>query len=147
MKAKDYLKQLQRLDTVIKQKKDELRDLHEESQCVSGIDYSKEKVQSSHTAEAPFVPITEKIIELEKAIGAEIKRFVEEKHIIINQIQGLKNPKHIDMLYKHYVEFKRLEVVAVEMNYTYQYARELHGSALQEFEKTYKILLNSYNDL
>lgn len=147
MKAKDYLKRLRKLDVVIKQKKHELTDLRKEAQCVSGIDYSREKVQSSHSSEAPFVPATEKIIELEKEINAEIKHFVEEKHMIISQIQGLNDPRHIDMLYKRYVEFKRLEMIAAEMDYTCQYARELHGSALQDFEKTYKNLLKSYIDM
>lgn len=55
-----------------------------------------------------------RMIELEQEINAEIDRVVDEKHEIINQIQALQNPKHIDILYKHYVEFKRLEIVAVE---------------------------------
>lgn len=147
MTAKEYLKKLQRLDTVITQKISELGDLRIMSRSVGGIDYSKERVQTSPFGDATFVKMISRMCDLEVEINAEIDKFVEEKHKIINQIQNLKNPKHIDMLYKHYVEFKRLEVVAVEMNYTYQYARELHGLALQDFEKTYKILLNSYNDL
>ena len=64
----------------------------------------------------------------------------------INQIQALQNPKHIDILYKHYVEFKRLEIVAVEMNFTYQYIVELHGTALKEFQLTHENLLNSNDE-
>lgn len=69
-----------------------------------------------------------------------------DKHKIINQIQSLKNSKYIEILYKHYVEFKRLEVVAVEMNFTYQYVVELHGYALKDFQTTYENLLNSYGE-
>ena len=47
MKAKKYLQQLQRLDTMINQKIKELGDLRLMSQSVGGIDYSKECVQSS----------------------------------------------------------------------------------------------------
>jgi hypothetical protein len=146
MKAKEYLQQLQRLDTMINQKIKELGNLRLMSQSVGGIDYSKERVQSSPSGDAPFVEPVLRMIELEQEINAEIDRFVYEKHEIINQIQALQNQKHIDILYKHYVEFKRLEIVAVEMNFTYQYIVELHGTALKEFQLTHENLLNSNDE-
>ena len=146
MKAKEYLQQLQRLDTMINQKIKELGDVRLMSQSVGGIDYSKERAQSSPSGDAPFVKPVLRMIELEQEINAEIDRFVDEKHEIINQIQALQNPKHIDILYKHYVEFKRLEIVAVEMNFTYQYIVELHGTALKEFQLTHENLLNSNDE-
>lgn len=146
MRAKEYLQQLRRLDTVIDQKIKELDDLKVKSTCIGGIDYSKERVQSSPSGDAPFVKPVLRMIELEQEINAEIDRFVDEKHEIINQIQALQNPKHIDILYKHYVEFKRLEIVAVEMNFTYQYIVELHGTALKEFQLTHENLLNSNDE-
>lgn len=146
MKAKEYLQQLQRLDTVINQKINELSDLRLKSQSTGSIDYSKERVQTSPSGDAPFVKLIGRIIDLEAEINAEIDAFVNEKHRIINQIQALKNSKYIEILYKHYVEFKRLEVVAVEMNFTYQYVVELHGYALKDFQTTYENLLNSYGE-
>lgn len=143
MKAKEYLQQLQRLDTVINQKIKELGDLRSMSKSVGSIDYSKERVQTSPSGDAPFVKQIMRIIDLEEEINREIDKFVDEKHLIINQIQALQNSKHIEVLYKHYVEFKRLEIVAVEMNFTYQYIVELHGYALKEFQTTYENLLNS----
>lgn len=144
MKAKDYLLQLQRLDTVISQKIKELADLRTMSTGVGCTDYSKDRVQTSLSTDAPFAKIVNRIADLNDEINQEIDTFTDEKHKIINQIQGLQDSKHIDILYKRYVEFKRLEVVAVEMCYTYQYTRELHGFALQEFERTYKNLLKTY---
>ena len=140
MKAKEYLQQLKRLDTVINQKIKELGDLRSMSTGVGGFDYSKERVQSSPSGDAPFVKLIGRIIDLEEEINAEIDAFVDKKHEIINQIQALKDDKFIDLLYKRYVEYKRLEVISVEMNYTYQYTKELHGYALQEFERTYPSL-------
>lgn len=146
MKAKEYLQQLQRLDTVINQKIKEVDDLRLKSRSVGSIDYSKERVQTSPSGDAPFVKLIGRIIDLEAEINAEIDAFVDEKHRIINQIQALKNSKYIKILYKHYVEFKKLEVVAVEMNFTYQYVVELHGYALKDFQTTYENLLNSYGE-
>ena len=136
-KAKEYLQRLQRLDTMINQKIQELSDLRATSKQIGGMDYSKNRVQTNACGDAPFTDTVLRIIELEHEINREIDAFVDEKHRIINQIQSLQNSKYIDILYQRYVKFKRLEQIAIDMNYTYQYARELHGRALQEFENTY----------
>lgn len=144
MKAKEYLQQLQRLDTVINQKIKEVQDLRVQMQSGGGIDYSKERVQSSPSGDAPFVKPICKIIDLEAEINAEIDKFVDEKHKIINQIQGLKNSNYISLLFKRYVEFKSLERICVEMNFSYDYIKHLHGYALKEFED--KILNTTPNN-
>lgn len=144
MKAKEYLQQLQRLDTVINQKIKEVHDLRLQAQSGSGLDYSKERVQSSPSRDAPFVKPICRIIDLEAEINAEIDKFVDEKHKIINQIQGLKNSDYISLLFKRYVEFKSLEKICVEMNFSYDYIKHLHGYALQDFED--KILNSTPNN-
>lgn len=144
MKAKEYLQQLQRLDTVINQKIKEVHDLRLQAQSGSGLDYSKERVQSSPSGDAPFVKPICRIIDLEAEINAEIDKFVDEKHKIINQIQGLKNSDYISLLFKRYVEFKSLEKICVEMNFSYDYIKHLHGYALQDFED--KILNSTPNN-
>ena len=144
MKAKEYLQQLQRLDTVINQKIKEVHDLRLQAQSTGGLDYSKKQVQSSPSGDAPFVKLICRIIDLEAEINAEIDRFVDEKHKIINQIQGLKNSDYIRLLFKRYVEFKSLERICVEMNFSYDYIKHLHGYALQDFED--KILNTTPNN-
>ena len=144
MKAKEYLQQLQRLDTVINQKIKEVHDLRLQAQSSGGFDYSKERVQSSPSGDAPFVKPICRIIDLEAEINAEIDRFVDEKHKIINQIQGLKNSDYISLLFKRHVEFKSLEQICVEMNFSYDYIKHLHGYALKDFED--KILNTTPNN-
>lgn len=144
MKAKEYLQQLQWLDTVINQKIRELDDLRYMSTSVGSIDYSRERVQSSPSGDAPFVGLTERIIALNEEINAEIDAFVDKKHLIINQIQRLKNVNHVSILYKRYVEYKKFEVIADEMNFTPDYIKHLHGSALRDFER--KVLNMSLNN-
>lgn len=141
MKAKEYLKKLQRLDTVITQKISELGDLRMKLCSVGGIDYSKERVQTSPSGDASFVNAIGRIVDLKSEINREIDNFVDEKHEIINQIQQLSNHTHIQLLYKRYVEFKKFETIAIEMCFTYQYTIELHGYALQDFERTYENIL------
>lgn len=139
MRAKEYLQQLRRLDTVIDQKIKELDDLKVKSTCIGGFDYSKERVQTSPSGDAPYVRTVSRMIDLNEEINRDIDDFVDRKHKIINEIQSLENTKHIQILFKKYVEHKTFEQISVEMNYTYQYIVLLHGYALKEFSQKYSI--------
>lgn len=138
---KEYLLKLQRLNTNINQKIAELDSLRLMCTSIKSPSFDSDKVQTGGSGDAPFVRQIEKIMMLQSEINAEINRFVDEKHTIINQIQQLSDSRYIEILHKRYVEFKRLEVVAVEMNYSYQYTIELHGHALKAFKN---ILLKTY---
>ena len=104
---------------------------------VGSVDYSKERVQSSPSQDAPFVRVIHKIIELEEEINAEIDKFIDKKHLIINQIHALNDTNYANILFKRYVEYKSLELIAVEMHFSYDYIKHLHGYALADFEKTF----------
>lgn len=136
MTAKEYLQQLERLNLLIQQKMKEQHDLEEMSKCVRAIDYSKDRVSSSCSGDAPFVNPVLKIVQLEQEINAEIDKYVDMKHTIINQIHKVKNKQYVEILFKRYVEFKCLEQIAVELDMSYDWLKHLHGYALQEFAKT-----------
>lgn len=141
MKAKDYLQQLEKLDTIINQKIQEKCDLRSLVTGVSSPDPSAERVQGgSLPGDTGFAKTINKIVDLEKEIDSDIDAFIDKKDKIINKIHGLQSAKHIDLLFKKYVQYKKFEQIAVEMGYTYQYVIELHGYALQEFERTYQNL-------
>lgn len=138
MKAKEYLQQLKRLDTLIDLKNKELDDLQLRVKSIGSMNFSEERVQTSPSEDAPFVKLIEKIVDLQAEINAEIDIFVDTKRRIISQIQALKNPKFIDLLYKCYVEYKSLMQISSEMNFSYDHIKHLHGYALEDFE--HKIL-------
>lgn len=139
MRAKEYLQQLRRLDTVIDQKIRELDELRTRSTRISSMDYSIERVQTSPSGDAPYAKTVHRMIDLNEEINRDIDDFVDRKHKIINEIQSLENTKHIQILFKKYVEYKTFEQISVEMNYTYQYIVLLHGYALKEFSQKYSI--------
>lgn len=141
MKAKTYLKQLEILDTKINQKQMQLDELKLKAINTSGISYD-EKVQTSLSGDMLCNAVT-RYIALEQEINEDIDNFVNVKNLIINQIHTLSDVKYIKLLFMRYVQFKRLEVIAVEMNYSYQYTKELHGVALQEFQNTYPNILEN----
>lgn len=137
MKAKEYLQQLQKLDVLIDQKLKELSDLRSTLTSIGGIDYSKERVQTSPSGDAPYVNTLTKIVDLDAEINADIDRFVDQKHEIINQIQALQNVDEVDLLHKRYVEYKTFEMIAVEMHYTIRNIYFIHGRALKSFQDAY----------
>ncbi len=138
MGAKEYLKQIKELDIDIKQRQIECDSLREIVRSARNIKYD-ERVQTSRQGYSLEEMIL-KYVQIEKEIDDMIDRFVNLKHKIITEIQGLTEVKHIDVLFKRYVQYTPFDQIAIEMNYTYQYVYELHRNALREFEKTYKIL-------
>ena len=129
---KEYLRQLRRLELCIEQRQEELNRLRELIGC-NAIDYG-ERVQTSPSADS----IPNEVIrraELEADISRKIERFLQLKHKIINEIQSLDNAVYVSILYKRYVEYKSLEEIAVEMNYSYRQIKRLHGLALLDFKK------------
>ena len=139
MTAKEYLRQLHKADVIINQRIQEKTDLRARLSSIGSFDYSKERVQTSLPERAGYEKQIAKIIELEKEIDRLIDEYIDLKHKIIGQIHELRNERHIEILYKRYVENKRLEVVAAEMGYTFQYVVLLHGYALKEFSEKHSI--------
>lgn len=135
MKAKEYLQQLRKLDTVIQQKKTELANLRETLTSVSSPKISEEKVSGDNLGGAGFEDTIANIDELEQEITWELGKFVALKHRIINEIHTLDNGVYIQLLYKRYIEFKSLEEISNEMYYGYRHIKRLHGFALQKFSE------------
>lgn len=136
MTAKEYLQQLESLNIKINNKQKELDDLRLIAQSTGGFDYSAEKVQTSPTGDTLEKKVV-KCVYLEQEINDEIDQYVNLKHKIINQIHALTNPAYIQLLFMRYVEFKKLEQISVELNYSYNRIRHLHGYALQVFNEKY----------
>ena len=140
MTAKEYLQQLERADVIIEQKMKEQADFEELSKCVRAIDYSKDRVSSSGTGDAPFVNPVLKIVMLEQEINAEIDKYVDLKRKITGEIQSLQDPQFIKVLFKRYVEYKGFDKIAVELECSERNVYTIHGQALKDFtEKVLKM--------
>ncbi len=136
MKAKEYLQQLRLFDEKLKQDKKDAEELKLRATTIKGVDYSSNKVQmsASHTSLSDNIV---RYMNLEEQIESQTWEFLQFKHQIINQIQELDDANYLNVLFKHYVEYKKLDIIAKEMKYTYVYIRELHGKALKAFEKVH----------
>lgn len=134
MTPKEYLLQVQTMDTKIHQRQQQLSELKATMYGLKGSSIG-EKVQSSATGDAAFVHSIERMEAIEREISTLVANYVEKKNLIISQIQRLGNQNYVDLLYKRYVEYKRLELIAVEMHYSFLYIRHMHGLALLEFNR------------
>lgn len=134
--ARQYLEQLQELDTNINQDLERLEDMKTNACSTGGIDYSAERVQTSPSGDTLCKQMTN-YVALNDEINAEIDRFSDAKEQIIKQIRGLHDARYSQVLFKVYVQFKTLKVASGEMGMSYQYVRNLHRAALARFEETY----------
>lgn len=142
MTAREYLQQIQKADVIINQRIQEKADLRRSLISISAPDISRERVQGGKLqGDKGYSQKVVKLIDLETEIDGLIDDYVDLKHKIIGEIHGLQKAEHIKLLYKRYIENKKFERIADEMNFAYQYAKELHSHALKEFERTYPNLL------
>ena len=138
MSAKEYLGEIRRLTAVIDSYQRSIDILRSDIEGIRGISYDKDRVQST----ASDSTILNQIIRLEELAGKMGDVMIErakKRAEITSQITLMPNRNYMQILFKRYVEFKKFELIAVEMGYSYDYVRELHGQALDEFGKKYGI--------
>lgn len=133
MNAKTYLSQVRLLEIKIRQKKEEYERLRELTMSAGGLDYSKDKVQTGFVSNESLSTSVIRYTELEREIRLDINAFIELRHARINEIHQLEDARDVEILYKRYIEYKSLELIAVEMSFSYEHVRHLHGRALQHF--------------
>lgn len=134
MTAKQYLRQLERINILINTKQLQLDELRVISSGFKAIDYAAVRVQSSPSDR--MAALMSKWVDLEDEINNIIDNYVDAKNKIISEISQLHDARYIDVLHKRYVEFKPLTDIANEMGYAYKYTCRLHGRALRAFDHT-----------
>lgn len=139
LSAREYLGQLEELDIKINQDLERLEEMKTDACNPGGIDYSKDRVQTSISGDKLGGQVT-RYVTLNEYINAEIDRFADAKEQIISEIRGLHDTHYIQLLFKVYVQFKSIREAAGEMKISYSYAVELHKKALKAFSETYKNL-------
>ena len=132
MNAKRYLKQAYRLNELIQSNQQELDELRDLSTNLSGIDYSKDRVQTSTSNDAGYTKIVAKIVELENVIKEDIEKLLSLKleiRTVINEV----NDNEEKLLLKHrYLNFMSWDDICFEMNVSMRTAHRIHISALSK---------------
>jgi len=119
------------LNELIQSDQQELEDLRLLAGSVPGIDYSKDKVQSSPSGDAGFTNIVMKIIELEAAINNDIERLLALKLEIRETINAVQDNEERLLLKYRYLNFMSWEDVCSYMQVSMRTAHRIHKSALE----------------
>ncbi len=139
MSPKEYLLQIKRLRVRIESMCSEKDELRRSMSVLSGIDYSKDRVQVSPEPGAAFERTVDKIEAMEREIERKISEYVDLRLKIVGQIDAMPDAEYSELLYKHYAEFKSLAKISGEMHYCYEWTRKMHGKALTMFGEIYGI--------
>lgn len=132
MKAKYFLKQIEKLDKMIKNKmieQEQWRSIAMGTTAPMG----GERVQSSGSQQK-MADAVERFVEIEKEIDECIDRLVETKKDVISVIEQL-NATEYDFLHKVYIQFLTLQEVADIYDKSYNWAKTINGKALQKVQR------------
>ena len=135
LNSKEYLLQIKYLTNDIKEQEDFIQRL-KDSLDIAGIRYDKERVQSSPELDK-FAYIFAQIDNEEKVLETLKTKLIETKVEIINRIHELEDEKHRRLLNIAYVDMKSLKKAAKIMCFSYDYVKELHLNALNEFSEKF----------
>lgn len=139
MTAKEYLNNLRKLKRRLNNKKRQCENIRENIEFLRGIDYSKDKVQTS--AKDSMSETMATLLDLEHEVEEEIQRYTDQYNETVNRINGMSRKEYIDILTMRYLEDdyrkRKFEYIACEIDYSYDRTCHMHGEALQEFERKY----------
>lgn len=132
MKAKDYLKQIEKLDTLIQNK---LAEKARWKDIALGITTSTEgeRVQSSGSQQKMADAIN-RCIDIEREIDSFVDSMVDLKKEIIQTIEQL-NPTEYDVLHKRYIQNMTFDEIAEAKRKSKSWATTVHGRALQSVQR------------
>ncbi len=133
MNAKDFLRQIRKLDKMIENKIAEAEQLKEYATSISP-NMSGERVQSTGNPQKISDAII-RYVDLEREAELAKVLLEDKRREIIAVIEQLENPLHYSVLYKHYVQFKTFVQIADEEHYSYAYILEIHMKAVENIEK------------
>lgn len=132
VKAKEYLKRLEKLDKLIENKLAE-KEQWKAIATSTTQQMSADRVQSSGNPQKMADAVC-KIIEIEAEIDACIDRLVDTKKEVINTLEKL-NPTEYDLLHKIYVQYLAFEDVADKKGKSYSWVTTVHGRALKNVQR------------
>lgn len=135
METKKYLKQLKRIDLMIKNKLQEIQQLRE--MLVSTGAKSKEVNVQTSTEYDKLGSAVAKIVDTEREINDMVNDYTNKRNLIISQIDSIEDLDFYNVLSERYVFGKDWKTIEVNMNRSHRQVMSIHGKALLEFERMF----------
>ena len=134
MKAKDYLKQTDRLVKQIELMNQELLQLKLMSESIQAVQYGERVVSGSKSKDAPFVRCLIKIADLEEKIKKKQDELVQVKLEISDVINELEDIDERILLLARYVNRSSWEDIYETLHRSKSAVHRLHSSALRNLK-------------
>ena len=134
-RAKDYFAQIRKTDRLIKRLTDTVFTLRS-SLTSQSYELNPDKVQTSGPKNTLEETVA-KIVDLEADINRRIDELVDMKQeafTMINRIPDLDLDQQ-NILIGRYIQLKKWEDIALELNFSIQWVYELHGKGLLAFSQ------------
>ena len=131
MNAKEFLRQIKKLDRLIENKLIEIQQWKDIANNTTA-NLTGERVQSSGNPHK-IADAIGRYIDLEREINQDIDKLVDAKKDVISVIEQL-NATEYDIIHKIYVQYLTLEDVADAYDRTYSWATTIHGRALKHIQ-------------
>ena len=132
MTAKEYLKQIDKLDALIKNKLIEAQQWKDIAYGITA-QMGGERVQSSGDQQKMASAI-DKYVDIEREIDEHIDRLVDLRNEVISTIEQLEKEEY-ELLHLVYVQHVSLKDVADQMNHSYSWVTWVHGKALLNVQR------------
>lgn len=131
--AQIYLEKIKWLDVMVDSKLEELCKLDSKVKRITPV-MSTTGAGGSGNPDRHGDAIA-KIIDLQNEINRVNDEFVELSKEAGELLKRISKPEQYQVLHKRYVLYESFEDIAVEMRYSYRHICNIHGRALQAFEK------------
>lgn len=135
MTTKQYLGQIERMDRMIQNKLSEIRQL--KCMAISVTIQPKEVNIQVSSDKDKIGNAVSKLVDLEKETEKLIDNYICKRKHIIEQIDNINDTNMYHVLSEKYIAKKDLNVIAVEMGYSFKQVCRIHGKGLSEFERIY----------
>ena len=133
MTVKEYLKEIRKMDAVIRNKLIEIQQLDDMKYSITAP-LGNEVVQTSPNNDK-IADLIAKIDELEEITANERSNMLDARRERIKVIEQLPDANQYDLLHMMYVQQKSLKGASIDIGVAYDTAKDIHGKALEYIRK------------
>ncbi len=133
MDAKEYLRQVEKLDVRIKNKLIEQRQWRDIALGITA-NMEGERVQSSG-AKSKMADAIGRCVDMEAEIDGLVDNLVDLKKEVIQTIEQLESATEYNVLHMRYIQFLDLQDIADHYGKEYGWATTTHGRALKNVQR------------
>lgn len=128
------LKKIKQLKIRIKYLRQRAAEMRQKAMSLGSPALDKDIVQTSGAGDKMAEQVAA-YLDLEREAEAVALKLTKQRQDLIDRILDLDDSRYTEVLYKYYVEEKRLKVIASEMGYTYGTIRHMIRHAEQAIKE------------